>query len=635
MRRLAQMAMLCALAGPAALAQDGEAMQRALRDSPAVRLGARVMNVKAQIAVAPVVVLAETEGAYCEAISLWSTRARFPVLYDDGSPEAAEWIARFVRAFGPERVVRLSEASEAWQTGSREERIERALRRAWGGEERSVADAIRGLGGATAGVVLAARNDPSWTAALALAAGHAQPLKWIDRSGGLGGTIDAAGQDALRGQVEAAAEATGFSWRDLGDEIEAVTLCWNGALKAGGIEKAPLALADLLGRHVDGRRWAWGGIMVGGETAASVRAMSPLFLRVRDAWLFNGYGSDGGFAAYEMQSASELLGRAGFQTITDDAPHNGPDVFRQRGRFGVRGGLVQINSAGYPTWFQLGGAKAETRDLPMLESPSIVHFVHSFSMQNVGNEGTIGRRVLDNGAGAYVGAIDEPYLNAFHPPKLFTARLLASAPLGAVAYRDGAPPWKVNVLGDPLWTISPARAPEAEIPEIPAAEALDETLRAALQEREFATAMRLLVVRGRDADAVRLAQAVGEDDASSLTPDLCRLALGPAIRTGQTELVVQLIGPLAKTLRGDRRLADLVWLVMGPELGRTSSPLVVERLRAIIRDHALAHDAIAVAGASARVTGPAAAAAILNEAIARTKSDETRRRLADALSKHQ
>lgn len=643
-------AALLAPLAPALRAQAEEAFHRALRDNPAVRLGARAASLKTKLPVARLVVVAETEGAFCEAIAAWSPQARFPVLYDDGSPEAAEWIARFLRAFGEGRVVRLSEASDAWREGSREQRVGRARRLAWSSDDEppqgeaaedeppgeSVPEVMRQAGVAPPGVILAARNDPTWTAALALAAGRGQPLAWIDPPAqGLGATLDSEQTKALRARGEDVAESSGLPWDRLGDEIDALTLCWNGPVKTAGGDKGPMALSDALGRLEDGSRWAWCGIILGGETAASVRAMAPLFLSTREAWLFNGYGADGGFASYEIGDSAELLGRAEFRVLSDEAPRNSPDDFRTRARFGARGGLAHINTSGHRRWFTLGGARATTRDLPLLELPSIVHFVHSFSMQNLADERSIARRLLENGAAALIGAVDEPYLSAFHPPKVFVARLLSSAPLAAAAFRDRAPLWKVNVLGDPLWTLSPAAAPQAPAPELPAGEPLENDLRAALETGDFRIALRLLLMQGRDADVVRLAQALADDQPDALTAPVARLALEPAIRTGQTELLTTLLDPLASTLRDDPRLADLVWLALAPAMETTRNPELIEGMRAIIRDHALAPDAMAVAQASARVLGAGAARTTLRDAIRRTSSEKTRRRLAEALASYE
>src|SRR5688500_13234926 len=101
LRSLACAGLLCF--GGAACGQDQPVPQQTQVDlqrlPPAALLGRRVEAIRRQIAVIPVVVLAADAASFTDAVAGWGTTGRYPVLLDDGTPEAAEHIGRFVRAF--------------------------------------------------------------------------------------------------------------------------------------------------------------------------------------------------------------------------------------------------------------------------------------------------------------------------------------------------------------------------------------------------------------------------------------------------------------------------------------------------------------------------------------------------------
>ena len=66
---------------------------------------------------------------------------------------------------------------------------------------------------------------------------------------------------------------------------------------------------------------------------------------------------------------------------------------------------------------------------------------------------TVGGRWLERGVYAYVGSVDEPYLEAFVTPRLLTNRLQMLTPFLIAAREIAAPPWKITTIGDPLMTI--------------------------------------------------------------------------------------------------------------------------------------------------------------------------------------
>src|SRR5690606_22365810 len=120
---------------------------------------------------------------FLSAVEQWSLERRFPVLIDDGSDEAMENIARFVRAFEPESILRWAPEGGAPGAGmARRQRVEAAVASAWGADSYDeLPQRWSELGFAPPGAVVAAHNDPAWTAALALAAGRGQQIVWVDR----------------------------------------------------------------------------------------------------------------------------------------------------------------------------------------------------------------------------------------------------------------------------------------------------------------------------------------------------------------------------------------------------------------------------------------------------------------------
>ncbi|MCW5777487.1 MAG: hypothetical protein KIS87_13705, partial [Phycisphaeraceae bacterium] len=101
---------------------------------PQVRLGRRAELVRANAPVIPDVVIVPDGASYLAAVAAWKPEGRFPVLIDDGTWQAGEDIARFVRAFEPRHVVRWSGGDRAARGDARREAVERAVASAWGHE---------------------------------------------------------------------------------------------------------------------------------------------------------------------------------------------------------------------------------------------------------------------------------------------------------------------------------------------------------------------------------------------------------------------------------------------------------------------------------------------------------------------
>ncbi|MGE3107700.1 MAG: hypothetical protein AB7G11_02130 [Phycisphaerales bacterium] len=591
----------------------------------------------------------------------------FPVLIDDGSFRAHEDIARFVRAFLPARVV-------TWKQGdtnppTREE-IDAALLKSWNARPSSAdpgadpvapsADSTSAslrarwtpLGIASPGIVCASESDPAWTAALALAAARAQYLAWITPPR-LGPAADPGARpptepderyslaqcDEFSTLIEAACSVTGASWDALADDIDSVTLCM-GTPAAVQLPRSDnrdmLATTDLVGRaRTEPRvRWAWCGQIFGSESRAAYMAMCAIFLQPRSAWLFDGYDNSGPFAAFDSTAAGELLSAAGVACTVNDAPDQSADSWRRRiagapellrdlpvsDPAGIEAGLIAVNTSGYADFFDLRPGQCKSTDVPLLRIPSIVHFVHSWSANQVNVRSTIAGRFIDSGAYVYIGSVHEPYLSAFVATPLLVQRMLATAPVGVSARLDDGAPWKVAYVGDPLVTLGP-EAPRANVqPGLPGVVDTAGLLAQALRDNDADRAVSLLTLLGRDADAARLVFACIAQEhppISALTARrgalaVFRSAWPPAMKPGEPappprhEVIAQLVDRAGESVSQSPEVLDALWqsayLFMG-----SLSPGVIETMKSHLRPEQQARDAIELATAIRKVQSADAA----------------------------
>lgn len=566
---------------------------------------------------------------YAAQVARWTTLARWPVLIDDGTPAAAEDIARFARAFHPASIVRWRDAhAEPWPADAegRQARIEQAAAMPWGARTRiAVRDAWKLLQFDPPGVVVASADDPAWTAALALAAARGQEIIWTStKPEPVSGVMNPEALAALDRIITRGVETQPWPWRGLGDDIEAVTLCLNLPARIPSPDKE-LALTDRIGRSEDGARWAWCGMIFGGEAAAAYRAMSAIFLQPRAAWLFDGYTTD--FAPpYRLAPVADLFKKAEFDVTANLADRASVQDWRARLRRGVRAGYIHINTAGLPESFVLNPGTGLYSDAPMLIEPALVHFTHSFSAQRADDPFTIAGRFLMNGAFAYVGSVHEPFLGAFQPGEKFASRMFGPCPLGVAARLDGFKAWKINIFGDPLYTLGVPLPRLEEDAAIEGGEPLEDEMRRALTAREYLPAARAMVMLGRDEAAARLARALKKDDEKSLTPALATVLLPAAFRAGDDAAFLDLfevlsdageragarqLSPGGRPIREVEVAADWLWQLARATLGETGDERLVNLLRRHCRPTTLAEDADALAPAIRRLYGLEAARSFL------------------------
>lgn len=624
---------------------------------PPVLLGARIEAIRRRIPVVDQVVIVPSKEAYVDALSRWRVDARFPVLIDDGSIVARENIARFVRAFAPSKVLRWEGENTVWAQSVEAQRnlMGGAIARAWGVETYSeLPSAFRELTFIPPGVVLMSESDPAWTGGLALAIGRGQIPLWLTRdtdqlSTELSGEISQQTLEDLRSLIERELDRLGLPWRGLGDAIDAITIALNMPARVSQSNPPPgaqptddepangpaLALTDLVGRHPSGERFAWAGILLGNEHEAAYRAMCALFLQPTRAWLFNGYKAEGAFANYSLAPTRQQLDDAGLVPTIDDAPFSGIQHWRRRLVRGVDAGFVHVNTSGMRRVFNLNPGQGNAGDIPILTTPAFVHFIHSFSAQDLSDRNSIARRWLENGAYAYVGSVDEPFLTAFHTPEVFIARLRSFAPLGAAARMDTSPPWKINIYGDPLFTMGPRADRGATGPELPDAVDLDDTMRDALRERRFPDAARALLALGRDADLARLYKAATRADDAEIDPEFAELALSSLWRTGEREALLDAARRVEPQRMSNSPLQDMLWHALAPTLSVIApTPEVSAALRDNVRTWNIVPDVEKAAMATSVADSPAAARAFIEQSTSRTRNERVRQRIMELMNKY-
>ena len=639
-RSRATLALLGALAlGAGAPAQTGPDPAGAEPEMhPGTRLGLRADALRARLPILPALVVVPDERSYLAALESWGLGAIFPVLIDDGSDTAERHVFRFARAFEPETVL-LWEAPEGGDGGPVDERIDRFVRAFWTAREGQTLDERwRGLRFEPPGVIVASPAHPSRTAAAALSAARGQPIVWVDTPArSPGGRTNAATLRAIDGALREALDASGWAWAGLGDQIDALTICLEtgGRLAPPGGEKGDLAITDRLGRHADGRRWAWAGHLFGSEADAAYRAMGSIFFGAApdaeppSAWFFDGYPAGEMPEAYAVARATPVARE--FMSARAVAPGAaGPRAWRAEQAGGLDASWVHVNSSGQPTSFVLGSGTVFGNDVPELVRPAAVHFIHSFSAANVSGPSTIAGAWLGRGAVAYAGSVHEPTLGAFVPPEFFVRRLGGRLPFGAAVRTDGADPWKVQVIGDPLLTVAPpgAARPAGVAPELPGARAASDALPGALRERDFATAAFCLAAERRHADALRLARAAVDDEDRPLDADAASTLLWVAFVERDADTFERLYLMLDREQADDEHNRALLWQVGRPRVeSGVASPLLVNLMRAHVRSASVVSDLRLLRAPLSSLYGRAVFDQLAEGWAERVKSPRTRGRI--------
>lgn len=605
------------------------------------RLGERAASIRAQIPViSAVVVVPDDANSYIEAIAAWKPGGRFPVLIDDGSMRASEDIARFVRAFAPDAVLRWSSPAADSTSDSRTKgmpervpggvpehhpeklkaMVDWSLGRAWNLDKpaSSIVDFLshlRDMNLTPPGIVLCNPEDTAWTGGLALAAGHGQPIAWVKAPQSPGGTMNAAQAEALVKAAEEACRITGLRYDALGDDLDAISLCMNVPSKfptGEGENMIMAATSDVVGRKnfavvgPNAPRWAWSSVVWGSRPRAAYAAMCSLFLSPTRAWIFDGYGDDGPFAAFNGTKAADHLRTMARLTVdVDDKPDQSDRRWRERSSTPIHASLVMVNSMGNADFFDVRPGRLKPADIPLLSIPAAVYFVHSWSAADVSAGSTVAGRWFNHGVFAYLGSVQEPYLQAFVPTPVMAARMSQVFPWAAATRSEAAPIWKIACFGDPLWTFGPTGArttpPEGPLSGLESPTPMGNDLKNALKAGSFAEAARILVMLGRDGDIARLTDSMLADKPASVTSDFVAAALPAFHRAGRVDLVVATYDRLDNQPASDEYLRDVLWLSCQDLVASDPTPRLVEILSRNIRIENRDRDEVLVKAARTRL----------------------------------
>jgi hypothetical protein len=628
-----------------------------------MKIGLQSFQVSMRLPVVDQVVLVPDAATYLDEIGRWDLRGRWPVLIEDG-----KYASMFVRAFKPARVVRrASVGSLPAGRPEREALAQQAVTRAWTvpGKDtapKTLAEAYAAVGFQPFGAVFASMDDPAWTAAVALTAGRGQAPFWV--AGSLGQPSDTLGAEQFRSlaqQIEDAVRSTGLPALQLGDAIDAVTICLSMPLKAdpprGSRAQAipqgipakpgePVATVDGLCRNEDGSRWAVASNIFGDEVRCAYVAMSSLFLAPRSVWLVNTYPSDGEWAKYSLTDAATVLRAAQFDVFELSGAKASVTGWLNLLMSGCKAEVLFMNSMGNMDFFKMWQeVECWPEDVPVLHHPLALHFIHSWSLTSAQVRETVGGRWLENGAYAYAGSVYEPYLVAFVPPQLVAARTADLMPfLVASRWLEGPidATWRVTLFGDPLMVIPPPsqpRLPRVAPPELDATKG-ESDLRAAARASlvaakgsgaaaDFAAAMSDVERGGDDALAVQLwtlASSKGEDVRAACAS----AALGPLFRARESDAFLTAYKSLATPSPADQ---DMLWQLWTQQLGSIKDEQTLAWFAKQVRPARSFVDLSRLAPEIKRVSGANAALEVVGAWLIKEQSEPNRTRLKELMAK--
>jgi len=655
-------AFLLTLGAPATPATTGPAGSGQAGQDPAdlhwaQRLGLRSIARERGAEIVDQVVLVPDAATYLAEVGRWTPDRRWPVLIEDDHQTPM-----FVRAFEPARVVRREPIGRSLPRGEELRRVVAGMTyRTIGGHPsddddletliRGIDDQLQVMGDPPPGVILIVPDDPAWTAALALAAGRSLPIRWLPgRFGRPGSTLSVERLEELEREVARILDAMPWAWRALGDDIDAICVCGEMSVRAsydqnrhrgGNRNTTAVATTDMIGRLHDGSRAAFAGWIFGDEARAAFVAMSSLFLPRRSAMLFNGYGDDPPWSNYALTRPQTNLIEAGFDAVERSGETATVEYWERSLIGGWSHDLIFINSGGNADFFNVGRSQRRNApDIPVLNHPAAVHFVHSWSFRFPSDVGTVGGRFLAHGAYAFVASVEEPGLGAFMPPRATTPRLLSAVPF-LVAMRWWPPeamsrPWRVATFGDPLMTIPPLEAdarrrcdpPDDSVEDLRAlARRLMARANAEKCPDALAEAMRTLRLLAEDALAARLyraGRAGGFADARS-----ARVAVKSFFTLADSD------GFTDAWQEGEPEgfpYEDMAWHLLLPRLesGRRDMALILE---SSLRGPRTDNDAIRLFRRLVEVSGRDDARAFMQRAIERMPNETRAKRLRDEMNR--
>jgi hypothetical protein len=374
-----------------------------------------------------------------------------------------------------------------------------------------------------------------------------------------------------------------------------------------------------------------GAGIFGSEARSAYVAMSALFMPRKSAWMVHTYDGGDPWQKYDIAGAAEDLGKQGFSVQSWSRDRASLDSWRLLLMGGFGCDALLVNSHGVSTQFGLsGGGTANVGDVPVFDRPAMVHFLHSFSLENPNVDDSVGGRFIEHGAYAYFGSVYEPLLPAFVPPSLFVARTGAVIPfLVAARNMEGAlaRPWRTAGYGDPLTLLAPpekigakriAAPDDGAVPLRASAAAGLARFRDANEGAALAAAMRDLELSGDDAAVLQAWSLAAGVEAA---PDAAPYALGALFRSRDIERY-----PIAfvKSVRKGRLEREMLWQLFLPRLRSIDDKRIVALLGKFPRGRDPVTDLELLKPAALRVLGREGWSAILDAAARETPSSRAR-----------
>jgi len=639
-----------------------------------VRIGDRAAIVHSLNQMVDIVVLVPDEAAFIDAISMWGFKnGRWPVLIEDDV-----YTPMFIRRYKPRRVLRWPASSakgrELPSGGKLRSTLRQTLAWIWRNpdEARTKTDALatgeydnpdtiyRKAGWSPPGVVITSVNDPAWPAALTLAAGYGQPITFLD--GDFGSPDDTLPTDQfirLNTEVELLVKQTGFAYDQLGDEIDTITIVRNLASKFHPVNINPdsdedvktFAVTDALARRVGGYRWGVAGWIYGSSVRSVYAAMSSLFIRPNTIALFDTYPDSEGWSEYRLNTVPATLGPLSIYSMLRDGEGADIDDWHTVFQSGAARDVLFMTSNGKPEWFKLTeDTWGYAQDMPIFNGPGWVYCVHSWSANRPGDINTVAGRCLDNGAIAYIGAVEEPFLKSFVPPGQLAERLKIGAPFIVSARFEKALPWKILTIGDPLQTFAPKGSakiiPESFKPPWPNGTVdlsilIGEQGVQAKATGNWAPFFDSGEKLGRDQLVLRyyrkniepeLNPDGNSDEPDDSTPTNRAFITAKTLHTvlptlfraeDTTEEFIAALASIPANERTQREL-DMLWEKVNPELDKINAPESIEVLMTALRLPDQSIDAARLAPAVTRVLGPDRTNAFLDQCLNNIGKDNQR-----------
>ncbi len=623
-----------------------------------LQVGYRITTLRKRIPVVNRVVLVPDEETFLVAINEWSLAGRWPILIEDDY-----FTPMFIRRFKPKEILKLPKTAANPNT-TLDKRMQQAVDYAWRIPRQNetdpvtftldvvpqlAADSWKQIGWTPPGIVLTTTKDTAWPGAVALASAYGQPLLFLEGFFGTPNAIVTPEKwNLLNTRINTLVHNIDYSYDTLGDDIDTMTIVRDLPVKYHTQDnpKEILSTTDGLARSNTGNRWAIVGWIRGSATQSLYTAMCSIFLPPEDALLYNSYPSNDIWGNYAMTTAKQTLDSRGMEVTETHMPNTNVYDWLTRFNQGSNVDLFMVNTKGEEGWFDLSpathlthpkrtiGPRAYAQDIPILNEPAAVYFIHSWSTRRPKLRDTVAGSWLDRGAYIYIGSVDEPYLTAFIQPEHFAARIAAGIPLLIASRFEKSPPWKIATIGDPLATIARNPLPRLAPSSFPLftnnTHTLDSLLQTSVTNATDGTAswvpvFQLLNLMGNDEMIIRLYQRLRYDAAENeqeLPHEIAPYVLPAMLRSGTDyKEIVRTFQTIPSKLRTNIEY-DMLFASMLPHLAEINDAVTVRFLMDTIREPRTFVDGTRLAPHVYRVLGKQAADTFLDTLKRETPNDK-------------